>query len=222
MARPARAMAERKGDRVPLSMSPRLQRIAMQKPDTNLDASHTAMREHFLGWQCRLRQLSVRQGGGRPTTGMRPSVSLSDEDQARAAITVLIVKREPEQATAEFRHMVQRTQDPAERYSSALRALSAAYYQRPAEFSEEMTALFNTDGEIAARLLQAGSCVLDFEQYSQRYRLACTVRPLPDKDPAFQATYWHNRLFNPHIPAEISVLAFMPDWATARAEPAIA
>lgn len=195
----------------------------MQDTDTGLelDAAHSALRDHFLGWQCRVRQLSARQGGGRPTTGMRPGVSLPGEDQSRAAITVLIVKREPEQSTAEFRHMVQRTQDPAEHYKSALRALAATYYQRPADFSDEMTGLFNDGATMVVRLLQAGRCVLEFEQYSQRYRLACTVRDLPKTDPAFAATYWHNRLFNPHIPAEISVLGFRPDWAAAHAEPAI-
>ncbi len=196
----------------------------MHDTDTGLelDAAHSALRDHFLGWQCRVRQLSVRQGGGRPTTGMRPGVSLPGEDPSLAAITVLIVKREPEQSTAEFRHMVQRTQDPAERYKSALRTLAATYYQRPADFSDEMTALFHPGAQMVGRLLDAGRCVLDFEQYSQRYRLACTVRDVPNADPAFEATYWHNSLFNPHIPAEISVLGFRPDWSIAHADPGVA
>lgn len=189
--------------------------------DVNSHATQAAMRDHFLGWQCRLRQLSVRQAGGRPTTGMRPTVCVPDETHSRGAITVLIVKQSPEQSTAEFKHMVQRTHDPAERYKNALRALSATYYQRPAEFSDEMTALFNTSAQIVAQLLQAGECLLDFAQYNQRYRLCCAVRALPAADPAFQATYWHNSLFNPHIPADISVLAFRPDWARTQADPQV-
>jgi hypothetical protein len=38
--------------------------------------AEAALRDHFLGWQCRIRQYAVRHGGGRPSSGMRPSVSL--------------------------------------------------------------------------------------------------------------------------------------------------
>ena len=30
------------------------------------------IRDHFLGWQCRIRQIAMRQEGGRPSPGMRP------------------------------------------------------------------------------------------------------------------------------------------------------
>ena len=32
---------------------------------------------------------------------------------------------------------------------------------------------------------------------------------------AFQATYWHNRLYNDAMPAGVQVLSFSPDWARA-------
>lgn len=186
-----------------------------------LKAAQAALRGHFLGWQCRLRQLAVRHAAGRPTSGMRPKVCLGETGQALAQITVLIIKKEPADDTAQFRHMVRRTQDPALRYDDALNTLAAAYYQRHQDFSDELTALFGPDAEIAQRLLDAGTCRLDFEQYSQRYRLPCRLRDLPRTHPAYQATFWHNSLFNPAIPAGVRVLGFQPDWATAEADPPV-
>ncbi len=191
-----------------------------------LEAAQAALRDHFLGWQCRLRQMAVRQAGGRPTSGMRPEVRLAAGAEPLGAITTLIVRREPRETTAQFRHMVRKTQDPAERYDAALETLAAAYYQRPQEFSDELTALFGPPPGVgppglADRLLAAGHCVLDFEQYSQRYRLPCAARNLGQDEPAFQATYWHNALFNPALPGGLRVLGFQPDWARAVAEPGV-
>ncbi len=191
-----------------------------------LEAAQAALRDHFLGWQCRLRQMAVRQAGGRPTSGMRPEVRFAGADQPLGAITTLIVRREPREATAQFRHLVRKTHDPAERHDAALKTLAAAYYQRPQEFSDELTALFGPPPGVgppglADQLLAAGHCVLDFEQYSQRYRLPCAARNLGEAEPAFQATYWHNALFNPALPGGLRVLGFQPDWARAEAEPGV-
>ena len=184
-------------------------------------AAPAALRDHFLGWQCRLRQMAVRQAGGRPTSGMRPEVRLAAGEQPLGAITTLIVRREPREATAQFRHLVRKTHDPAERHDAALETLAAAYYQRPQEFSDELTALFGPAPGLADQLLAAGRCVLDFAQYSQRYRLPCAARNLGEDEPAFQATYWHNALFNPALPGGLRVLGFQPDWARAEAEPGV-
>ena len=184
-----------------------------------LEAAQAALRDHFLGWQCRLRQLAVREAGGRPSSGMRPKLRLGEAGPPLGAITTLILRRAPAEATAQFRHMVRKTQDPAERYAGALEMLAAAYYQRPREFSDQLTALFGPGSGIAERLLAAGRCRLAFEQYSQSYTLPCSVRALAEDDPAYQATYWHNALFNPALPGGVRVLGFQPDWALAEAEP---
>ena len=128
-------------------------------------------------------------------------------------------RKEDPRFTAQFRHMVRKTQDPAERYDAALKMLAAAYYQRPQEFSDQLTALFGPDSEIAVRTLTAGRCLLAFEQYSQSYTLPCSVRALDEDDPAFQGTYWHNALFNPALPGGVRVLGFQPDWGLAVADP---
>ena len=187
-----------------------------------LEAAQEKMCAHFLGWQCRLRQHAVRKGDGRPTLGMRPEVTVAGDAAPLGQITVLIVKQLPQESTAQFRHMVRKTHDPALRLESALKTLQATYYQYPREFSDVITALFGPGSQAADRLTHTGHCRLDFEQYSQRYSIPCQVRRLAETEPAYQATYWHNSLFNPHLPSGVSVLAFAPDWAHATAEPPVA
>ena len=188
---------------------------------SGLGIAEAAFRDHFLGWQCRIRQYAVRHAGGRPSSGMRPTVSLLETDPELGPITVLIVKREPEETTAQFRHLVRKTHDPAERHDGALKFLAAAYHQRPHDFVDDLTALFGPESEIAEELLGAGRCRLRFAQYQQTYALPCAVRQLADDDPAFQATYWHNALFNAALPAGVRVLAFQPDWSAASADPPV-
>lgn len=176
------------------------------------------LRDHFLGWQCRIRQHAVRHEGGRPSAGMRPRVLIAGESLAH--VVVLINKREPEQVTTEFRHLVLRTADPAEQYKNAVRKLSELYFQRPQGFSDMATALFGPASSMVSRLIDAGVCELEFDFQRQYYRIPCKVTLLAEHEPAFQATYWHNRLFNPAMPPGVQVLAFRPDWAHAHADPA--
>jgi hypothetical protein len=183
-----------------------------------LEAAQRALRAHFLGWQCRLRQISVRQGGGRPSEGMCPEVRL-DEETPATRITVLVLPADLEATADRFRHMARRTHDPSERYKAVLTFLSAGYYQQADDFTDEMTALFGVGSSLAESLLAAGCCALDFEQYRQRYYLPCAVRALSSEEPLFQATYWHNALFNPSLPAEVTILGFKPDWALGQADP---
>jgi hypothetical protein len=186
-----------------------------------LEAAQQILRDHFLGWQCRLRQISVRQEGGRPSEGMCPHVRLAGEATPASRITVLVLPADLEATADRFRHMARRTHDPAERYKAALTFLAAGYYQQPSSFNDELTALFGAESPLAKSLLAAGYCRLDFEQYRQRYELACTVRELPANEPLFQATYWHNALFNTALPAGVKVLGFRPDWAHGQADPPV-
>ncbi|MHA1599837.1 MAG: hypothetical protein ACTSW2_03340 [Alphaproteobacteria bacterium] len=179
------------------------------------------LRDHFLGWQCRLRQLSVRNAGGRPTSGMRPDVVFAGEERAVAQVTVLIIKADPGEEIDRFRHFYRRTNDPADRHKAAITYLSAGYYQRPAEFSDEMSALFGPGADLAERLCTDGRCFLRFAQYEQSYAMPCRVRALDEADPTFQATYWHNTLFNPDLPEGTQILGFQPEWEDATADPAV-
>lgn len=174
-----------------------------------------ALRDDFLGWQCRIRQLSMRQGGGRPTPGMRPRVLTAEGAELSAGIVMLIVERDPTDSTALFRHQYLRTNDPVERYDKILEILAGSYFQQPAGFTDVMTASFGPESTVAQRLLNHGRCVLAFEQYAQAYRLPCRASELARDDDLYQATYWHNRMFNPNMPPGIRILAFTPDWVHA-------
>jgi hypothetical protein len=49
------------------------------------------LRDDFLGWQCRIRQIAMRQDSGRPSPGMRPRVLDTAGREIAPALTVLIV-----------------------------------------------------------------------------------------------------------------------------------
>jgi hypothetical protein len=177
-----------------------------------LEPAAAALRDEFVGWQCRLRQLAARQAGGRPMPGMRPRVLSPAGAEIADGIVVLIVEKAPGASTAQMRFQYEKTQDPIERYDKALDFLSAGYFQQPRNFSDVMTALFGGRSPTSAALLNHGDCVLEFQQFSQAYRVPCKVTELAASHPFHQATLWHNRLFNPNLPPAIHVLAFAPDW----------
>ena len=204
-----RLLSGRRGNRLP--------RMSTAHPDNVVltEQAAAALRDEFLGWQCRIRQLSARQAGGRPMAGMRPRVLSPRGDELAPGITLLIVEDDPAESTALFRHQYLKTNDPIERYEKIVEILAASFFQHPTDFSDVMTALFGPDSAVAAGLLNHGGGILEFEQYAQAYRLPCRVAELATNDAFFQATYWHNRLFNPNLPPGVRILSFTPDWTHA-------
>ena len=168
------------------------------------------LRDTFLGWQCRIRQMAIRQSEGRPTPAMMPEVFVGDESLGN--IVTLIVKQAPYSVTPEFQHMVKSTQDPRQRREKALKFLASAYYQRSREFSDELTALFAVDSGVASALVTADDCRLVFNQYNQSFDLTCQARALSVNDYGHQTTFWHNSLFNPALSRDVLVIGFRPDW----------
>ena len=83
-----------------------------------------------------------------------------------------------------------------------------------------MTALFGNGSDIVTALLASGECILEFAQFSQSYRMLCSVSALEPADSAYQATLWHNKIFNPSIPGDVHIIGFQPNWASAQADPA--
>ena len=147
---------------------------------------------------------------------MRPRVTFPGGE---ALVTVVLVPEKAEEAAAAFQHIVKRTQDPRERHAMALKMLAAEFYQDPDQFSDTLTALFDRDSQTAAGLLKASRCVLTFEQ-SQAYRIPCAVAELAEGVGSWQATYWHNAMFNDTMPGAVRIHAFVPDWARAEVDPA--
>lgn len=182
-----------------------------------LEGAKLVLMHHFVGWQCRLRQLAVRKGDGRPTEGMRPEVEAGGRELGRVTV---VLNRLPEHALLpELRFIVRRTQEPLERWEAAMRLFQGTYFQQPRQFTDELTALFAPGSALAGAILAPGRCTLRFAQFAQRYTLPASPRRLEPGEPLFEATFWHNALFNPRLPPEPVILAFKPDWDTAEAEP---
>jgi hypothetical protein len=194
---------------------PSLSSISNPLYGMNIDHRHQLC-EQFLGWQCRIRQHSVRKQQGKPPPGIRASVKLDGEFTSQ--INTVIIKREPRDVISEFRFMVQKTVDPQKIYENAIKYLSEYYYQFPKEFDHRFTALFSVDSELADRIVAANDCQLGFYQGNQRYTLNCGAQCLDPSSDEYQATYWHNHLFNPSLPGVVKVVGFEPDWENSLAE----
>ena len=111
----------------------------MGEPDTRKMTSNSPgdLRDHFLGWQCRIRQIAMRQDGGRPSPGMRPRVLTAAGRELSPAATVLLVPRDPMESTALFRFQVQKSTDPRDVYQRGLAFLQSDYFQQPETFSSQ-------------------------------------------------------------------------------------
>ena len=133
--------------------------------------SASSLRDDFLGWQCRIRQIAMRQDGGRPSPGMRPRVLRASGVEIARALTVLLVPKEPDESTSLFRFQVMRTQDPRDLYQRGLTYLQADYFQQSQAFSDRLTAVLDSTSLLAATLLAEKNCVLEFDQFSQVFRL---------------------------------------------------
>jgi len=172
----------------------------------------------FLFWQCRIRQIAMRQDGGRPSPGMQPRVLDASGIEIMRRLTVLLMPKEPEESTAFFRFQVMRSADPRDIYERALTYLQADFFQQPATFSDELLAVLPQGSPLARLSDRDERCILVFEQFAQRFKLPCAVRELAPGDPAREAAIWHNRLFNPALPDGAQVLSFTPDWDSAEAK----
>ena len=110
--------------------------------DSNQKNERLPIQNHFIGWQCRVRQYAMRNGEGRPTSGMRPDVLLEDGKEVASAVTLLLVPDQLQESIGQFRFMALKTQDPQERYKKAVQLLSASFYQNVENFSGLMTGVF--------------------------------------------------------------------------------
>ena len=175
-------------------------------PDTDL-------RLQFLKWQCRIRQIAMREHQGRPSSGMTPAVLLDDGRELADAIATVFLPSDVREHLAFFKHQVRRTNDPREIRDKGLQLFQSTFFQHAEQFSDELTAVFSPQSTLAEALLDAERCTLVLEQFSQTYRLACHVRRLKPSQDAYQATLWHNRIFNPALSDDVTILGFKPDWS---------
>ena len=101
------------------------------------------IQNHFIGWQCRVRQYAMRNGEGRPTSGMRPDVLLEDGKEVASAVTLLLVPDQLQDSLRQFRFMAQKTQDPLERSKYAMQPHSSTFYQNVENLRDQIQALFS-------------------------------------------------------------------------------
>ena len=173
------------------------------------------LRQQFLAWQCRVRQIAMREDGGRPSEGMRPAILSSDGRALSDGVIVLLIRSDPAESTDFFEFQLKQNHDPNEVYHKGLTFLQSTHYHRANRFSDEMTALFLPESRLAASLVEMATCRLDFRQFSQTYRLPCAVREMAPDEPAYRNTLWHNRLFNTRLSDDVRILGFKPDWTAA-------
>jgi hypothetical protein len=166
--------------------------------------------QRFISWQCRLRKLSVRELGGRPSAGMSTGVFSVAGGEEQSRMNFLIVRKESQERNDEFRHIVRKSPDSSQWVKDGLRILSELHYHEEKEFDNQLTALFSLDSNLAYALIKAGECHLKFSQDSVEHEFDFDVVSLNQDDDNFQATYWHNRLFNPTLPGKVRVLGFNP------------
>ncbi|MEM9145329.1 MAG: hypothetical protein AAGC57_03960 [Pseudomonadota bacterium] len=186
-----------------------------------LRSTRHALGNAFLRWQCRVRQIAMREAQGRPDDAVMPALTLPGAEAPMGHIITVLNKSAAHSKTPEMMHMVRRTEDAAQRREKALQFFSETYYQKAADFSDMLTATFPPGSPGAATIREAGACRLDFAAYGQAFSLECRVWRLAEPHPLHAATLWHNRLFNPALPPDTVVLGFEPDWEASRAEPPI-
>ncbi len=177
------------------------------------------MRKAFLKWQCRVRQIAMRESDGRPDDAITPSVYLPGKTQPVGHIITVLSKRPEYSKTPELRHIAKRTFDPAQRREKALQFLCEVYFQKADEFADTLTSTFSAQSKGAQAMLDAGRCRLKFEAYSQSFDLDCSLERLSQDHFLHQATWWHNVMFNPGLRPDSIVLAFKPDWENSFADP---
>jgi hypothetical protein len=182
-------------------------------------AEQKRLRHKFFDWQCRIRQMAMRADGGRPSPGTRPQLLDQKGRELAPGLTVLLVPKTPDEATAFFRFQVMKSTDPREIYEKALRFLQAEYFADPNAFNDRLLATLPGDAPLAKALSEAKHCVLVFTEGCWTYRVPCKVKALKGGHADREAAIWHNRMFNPALPDSVHVLAFDPDWVLAQATP---
>ncbi len=190
----------------------------IDQPQESHKESHI-LRDAFLGWQCRVRQHAMREKQGRPDDEIMPILTLADTGESIGRIITVYNKLPSYSLTPEFRHMAKKTHDAAQRREQALNFFSATYYQKPKEFSDTLTSCFLPNSAGAAAIHKAKRARLEFAAFGQQFMLDCQVWKLPPTNPLYQATWWHNHLFNPNLSGQAVILGFEPDWDKSTATP---
>ena len=169
-------------------------------------------KEKFIKFQCRTRQMIMRDNLGRPDQSITPAVYIEKNKDPVGNIITLMHKLPEYSVLSELMHIAKKTHDPSQRRDQAVKLLSASYYQKHREFTDILTATFNPNSKLADALITEGACRLVFEAYSQRFDHKHTVTKLEKSEFLYRSTIMHNQLFNPNMHPDIIILSFSPHW----------
>ena len=173
--------------------------------------------EKFIKFQCRARQMIMRDNLGRPDDSITPTIYLKENTKPITKIITLIHKLPEYSALSELMHIARKTNDPSQRRDQAVKLLSASYYQKNREFTDVLTATFTPNSNLAETLISEGSCRLLFDAYSHKFESTFTVNKLERSEFLFRSTIIHNQLFNPNLHPETIILSFSPVWEESEA-----
>ena len=168
--------------------------------------------EKFVKFQCRARQMIMRDNFGKPDDSIMPNLYLDKQKEPICKIITLIHKLPEFSLLTELKHIAKKTNDPSQIREQAIRLLSSSYYQKNKEFSDILTATFTPESEIAKTLIEKGVCRLLFEAFSHRFDVKFNVIQLEKSEFLYHSTISHNQLFNINIHPETIVLSFCPKW----------
>ena len=189
--------------------------------ESNQKNKRLPIQDHFIGWQCRVRQYAMRNGEGRPSPGMRPDVILEDGKEVASSVTLLLVPELLQDSICQFRYMAMKTNDPLERYKKAIQLLSSNFYQNVESFGGLMTGLFSRNSMTVNSLLKNQRCILEFNFQQQKFRVIADIKFMSKNNLEYEFTYWHNFLFNPYPSPDVSVIGFEPVWSETIADPSL-
>ena len=168
--------------------------------------------EAFMKFQCRARQMIMRDNLGRPDASITPTIYLKGNTKPITEIITLMHKLPEYSALSELMHIARKTNDPSQRRDQAVKLLSASYYQKHREFTDVLTATFTPNSNLAETLISEGSCRLLFDAHSHKFESTFTVNKLERSEFLFRSTIMHNQLFNPNLHPETIILSFSPGW----------
>jgi hypothetical protein len=170
------------------------------------------LKTEFLKWQCRVRQIVMRENNGKPDDAVVPSLFFDLSSEPIGSIITIFHRLPQHSLVAELFHLAKKTFDPAQRREQAVKLLSAHYYQKHSQFSDLLTATFLPNSKGASKIIQKRNCTLVFEAFSKRFEIICHVSQLTEKDYLYQSTIAHNQLFNPNLHPSTKILCFEPNW----------
>ena len=99
--------------------------IALDYKEAEKQAS--SLRDTFMGWQCRVRQIAMRNNLGRPDYGVTPHAYLEPNKEPLGQIVTVICKSQSYSKIPELQHIYKITNDPAQRRDKAVQLFSDTY-----------------------------------------------------------------------------------------------